>query len=127
VDPAELSAQLGRFIGHALEGTQEAAAAEYLASSADDLVTARQAQDRTTVSIHVLAKRRLDREDLAAAIVEAVNAAEQKAVAASRAAIEEAVNDFAFRDVVGADVRQALDELQPRRPSAGTDPPRAAR
>lgn len=51
---------------------------EYVGSAADDLVTATAVGGRTTIDIHVLAKRRLDREELGAAIVEAVQMVEQR-------------------------------------------------
>lgn len=53
---------------------------EHVGTAADDLVTATAAAGgRTIIDIHVLGKRRLDREELGAAIVEAVHLAEQRA------------------------------------------------
>jgi DNA-binding protein YbaB len=82
MEPVELQAiiqEMGRAIDDAVEQLREAQEREFVGTAADGLVTATLAAGQLEVDIHVLAKRRLDREDLEAAIVEAVHSAEQQA------------------------------------------------
>lgn len=82
MEPVDLQAiveEMGHAINDAVEQLKAAREREYVGSAADGLVTATLAAGTLTIDIHILAKRRLDREDLEAAIVEAVHAAEHEA------------------------------------------------
>lgn len=79
MEPAQLNAilnEIGRAISEASERVRDIQTQEFTGSAADDLVTATVCGDQLDIKVHLLAKRRLDREELGAAIVEAVNAAE---------------------------------------------------
>lgn len=71
--------EMGNAIEEAVEQIKAAGQREFVGTAADGLVTATLAPGRLDVDLHPLAKRRLERQDLEAAIVEAVNAAEQQA------------------------------------------------
>ncbi|MBM7789702.1 YbaB/EbfC family nucleoid-associated protein [Tenggerimyces flavus] len=82
MEPVELQAiveEMGHAINEAVAQLKAAREREYVGTAADGLVTATLADGRLDIDIHVLAKRRLEREDLEAAIVEAVHAAERQA------------------------------------------------
>lgn len=52
---------------------------EFVGTAADGLVTATVRTGELSIDVHVLAKRRLEREELGAAVVEAVHEAERQA------------------------------------------------
>jgi DNA-binding protein YbaB len=75
---------------------------EFTGSAADGLVAATLSGTQLDIEVHLLAKRRFDREELGAAIVEAVNAAEAaRADALTRTAlarrVERATDDEFYR------------------------------
>lgn len=77
-----LTADVKRAVENSAIRIKEAREQEFVGMAADDLVTARLLGGRLDIDIHVLAKRRMERDDLGAAIVEAVNDAERQAAEA---------------------------------------------
>jgi nucleoid-associated protein EbfC len=83
---------------------------EHVGTAADGLVTATITGGETRIEIHVLAKRRLERDELGEAILEAVKDAERQA---SRA-IASFLDDATDVPGVGADVRSGVAEALQR-------------
>lgn len=79
---------------------------EHVGTAADELVTATLAHGKTTIDIHVLAKRRLERDELGEAVVAAVKDAERQAGKGIAAFLE----DVTEVSGVGADVRASVAE-----------------
>lgn len=72
---------------------------EYVGTSEDEMVTATIARGELSLELHALARRRLDREELGAAVVEAITAAER---AATDVPMDDLENDEAFGAVPSA-------------------------
>jgi DNA-binding protein YbaB len=83
LDVRALMDEVGHAIDEAAEYLEERRNREFVGTAADGLVTARIAEQRLQVEIHILAKRRLERDELAEAVVEAVREAEQQATDAT--------------------------------------------
>jgi DNA-binding protein YbaB len=82
MEPMNLDAimnEIGRSIAEASEHAEEHRTRSFEGTAADDMVKATVTGGRLEIDIHVLAKRRLDRDDLAAAVVEAVRDADRRA------------------------------------------------
>ncbi|MGW5360734.1 YbaB/EbfC family nucleoid-associated protein [Actinopolymorpha pittospori] len=82
MEPVNLDAMMddiGRSITEATEQLEQHRARSFEGTAADDLVKAVVCGGQLQIEIHVLAKRRLDREDLAAAVVQAVQDADRQA------------------------------------------------
>ncbi|MFD2081817.1 Conserved DNA-binding protein YbaB [Actinopolymorpha cephalotaxi] len=71
--------ELGRSITEATEQLEEHRSRSFEGTAADGLVKAVVTNGQLELDIHLLAKRRLDREDLAAAVVQAVQDADRQA------------------------------------------------
>lgn len=78
LDPEALLAQVGQAVEEAAEQIEEAQAREFVGTAADDMVTARVSGGQLDIEIHVLAKRRLERDELGEAVVQAVQEAERQ-------------------------------------------------
>lgn len=116
LDVREMLAQAEVMLERASTMLQSRQADEYVGTAADEMVSATLADGRTTISLHVLAKRRLDREELGAAIVEAVRSAEQQSQAAVTAFFEEDHGANVFSPRGQALFRDTMDRLRARLP-----------
>lgn len=81
-DVQALTAELRRAMRNSSTRIKHVREQEFVGTAADELVTARLVGGQLNIDIHVLAKRRMERDDLAAAVVEAVNDAERQAAEA---------------------------------------------
>lgn len=99
-DPRTLSQVALRLAKASAMRAQARQREEYVGTAAEELVTARMAGGELTIELHPTAKRRLEREDLAGAVVEAVHDAERQ--------LSEGATDGFEEDV------EALEELTPQ-------------
>ncbi|WP_020579861.1 YbaB/EbfC family nucleoid-associated protein [Actinopolymorpha alba] len=70
--------EIGRSIAEMSEQVEEHRIRSFEGTAADDLVKATVTNGQLEIDIHVLAKRRLEREELAASVVEAVREADRQ-------------------------------------------------
>lgn len=89
---------------------------EHVGTAADEMVTATLAGGRTTIEIHVLAKRRLERDEIGEAVVAAVKDAERQAGKGISALLEDATEVPGVGADVRASVAEKLRQVQSRLP-----------
>lgn len=117
LDVSTLVAHLEHVVETTTERVAEFQEREFTGSAADELVVATVSGGALTVDIHVLAKRRLEREELGQAVVEAVAAAESNAAdAMTELTLEPGRADSSLSETFHAHYREAMREMRARLP-----------
>lgn len=107
-----LMAEIGQAIEETAEQLESHQAREFTGTAADGLVTVRLADGQLEIDIHVLAKRRLERTDLAEAVVAAINEAESQATEAVLPTTLQQRADSAVSDLFHTQFRQAMQDFR---------------
>ena len=107
-----MAADLQRFLVRARSGIEATREQEHVGEAADGLVVATLRGTESTISLHVTAKRRLDREELGEAIVEAVGAAERAAHEATLSAMRTSMTGLSHRHEIADQLDQALERSE---------------
>lgn len=103
--------EMGRAIEASTRETEELSKREFSGSAGDGLISAVISGQNIEVHVHPLAKRRLSRDDLGAAVVEAVNAAERESVQALMDAVAERGADPIGGSVLEESFRKSIYEM----------------